>query len=93
MTAVTADFNYILVYRIFTVVAAIFFAVSDIAVAQLMSAFIFIFHKRKSSLDFLIFVLSGNKIILSQLAKLGNDLPNANRYISTLEKSQFLCKK
>jgi hypothetical protein len=33
MTAVAADFNYVLVYRIFTMVAAIVFAVSDTAAA------------------------------------------------------------
>jgi len=52
MTAIAADFNYVLVYRIFAMLTAKLLVISGAAIAQLICTFVIVFHLRKSSLDF-----------------------------------------
>lgn len=52
MTTVATDFNDVLVYRVSAVVAAILLVTADAASAYRMSAFIIVFHYKKSSFDF-----------------------------------------
>jgi hydrogenase maturation factor len=52
MTAVATDFNDVLVDGVSAMVAAILLIISDGAAAHRMSAFVIVFHRKKTSLDF-----------------------------------------
>ncbi len=70
MTAVAGDFNYVLVYRISTMVTAILFTFSNRATAHIAGAFVFVFHLEIPPLIFKLYRVAAQQIDFKLISKL-----------------------